>query len=233
MMFDLLPQSLTAVVKEVADLINNKASFTLSSVTRVFNPSDEFNQAFFEDTDIKYPFLSYQTKSISLAIDRIGSVISRNKPVSLASVQLQDYPNSNIISYKTNLTGDRITQAQLKPVTCDIVFAFTTDTPSQFDEFVQLWLQYFHPSVSFIFTVKGEEFPVTFQAVVDNINFPEKDVSDRGTVYRGEVSATMTSFIGALGDVSLIKEIPQIDSQVLQDAQGNTLANVVKLSTKV
>jgi hypothetical protein len=197
---------LEGVCEHIKQFINTNTSFEISSCVRIFNQQDAFNQEFFKDNKIIYPFISYQAKSVSLAVDRMGSSFSRKKGFALSNITFNSYPKANDIQYAVDVTTQKVKHADnLFPVDCSLTLTFHTNTPQHFDEFIVAWLSTY-PVISFYVPfAEGIEFPVTIVPTYQDLTYPDKETDDRGDYYRGEVNMLVQTFIGTVSDVAFIK----------------------------
>ena len=228
-----ISRTLEAIIAELAVRLRTYTSFEVSSFVRIFNTQEGFNQAFFEDASITYPFITYQTKNLSLAVDRMGSVIARKKNVPLSKVTIQPYPQPNLIEYAVDVTGLRVKQTDMIPVDYEVTFNFITNTPQQFDEFLMVWLNTYPQVAVDIVLTDNIRLPTSFIPNIEGISYPEKEVDDRGEHYRGEVTCSVRTFIGGVSDVPFVQEIAApatLAMDTLKDEANQTLANVIKIS---
>lgn len=236
-----LTRSLEWFVTELDALVKERTSFEINSFVRVFNPLDAFNQEFFKDQKVNYPFISYQTKNSSLAMGRLGSMTTRKKGFAFSSVTLSNSQSKdNSIDYVVDVTGQRIKQGAVWPIDVEIAISFFTNTPQQFEEFLLAWFE-LHPSISKKLPFDDKiDLPAIIIPTVESIDYPDQESDDRGEFYRGELTAQLQTFSGTVGDIAAVKnlsasEIPtnnqnplQID--VLTDKNGNAVGNIIKIS---
>lgn len=231
-MNSILAHSANAVANHFNQLIKEQTSFELSSITRIFNSNDSYNQAFYEDTSIKYPFITYQIRNISLAVDKLGSAVTHKQNLPVAQIKMQKYPQPNEVDYMTNVTGDRIKHSKVLPVNYELIFNFLTNSPTHFDELIEVWFR-IYPTKTFYLELENIlPIPITFVPVVDSILFPEKETNDPATYYKGELVANITIKMGTMEEVSLIKETPKVESKPLEDAQGQSIGGIIQLTNK-
>lgn len=231
-----LSKSLDWLTYEIDALVKEKTSFEIKSFVRVFNPQDSFNQEFFKDEKINYPFISYQIRNLSLAVPRAGSMISRKKGMPLATVGLSNvFEKANQIDYAVNETKDRIKVGQIWPLDVTVDVSFFTNTPQQFEEFLLSWFELFPQLGGDVYFSDGVSFPVSLYPEVEDITYPVKESDDKGDYYRGEVSGTLQTFSGRVPDVAAIKSYqnistPPLSIEVLTDKNGNAVGNVIRVS---
>lgn len=203
----ILAQSLNIFAADLVERVKQSTSFEVASINRIFTIQDLYNRAFYEDTDITYPFMSYQLKTTSLAIDKLGSIISHKQKLPLSKVTIQPFPLTNQIEYRTDVTGKRIKRTNVLPITSTLSIFFVTNTPAQFDEFVSLWLQ-LYPNITLRLKRTDQlDYPITFVPDVENITYPEKETDNNGDHYKGELVGTLSTFVGDIDDVPLIQDV--------------------------
>lgn len=233
-----ITKSLEWLTIEIDDLVKQKTSFEINSFVRIFNPQDAFNQEFYKDQKIDYPFIAYRVRNIALAVERAGSMMSRRKGVPISTIGLSNVlGKDNSISYATDATGQRIKVSQIWPIDLVVDISFFTNTPQQFEEFLLAWFETYPSLGADVIFSDDIKIPVSMYPEVGPIDYPTSDDSgDKGTFYRGEVVANMQSFSGRLPDVAAIKSYslgdvpPTLDMEVLTDKNGNAVGNIIKVS---
>lgn len=231
-----LSKSLDWLTYELDALIKEKASFEITSFVRIFNPQDGFNQEFFKDTKINYPFISYQVRNVSLAVTRAGSMISRKKGMPLSTVGFSNVVGqNNSVDYVVDSTGARIKVGQIWPLDVTVDLTFYTNTPQQFEEFLLAWFELFPQIGATVSFTEGVDFPVALYPEVESISYPVKESDDKGDYYKGEITCTLQTFSGRVPDIAAIKSYqivatPPLSIEVLTDKNGNAVGNVIKIS---
>lgn len=231
-----LTRSADWLTNELNIRVKQALPFEIASFVRIFNAQDSFNQEFFKDMKIVYPFMSYQTKRCSLSANaRLGSSISLKKGYSLSNVTLDNMSRSNI-EYITDETGQRVKQLVAWPIDLDVTLNFYTNTAQQYDQFLTIWFDLFPQISGFIEIEKSIQLPITAVPNIDGLEFPEKEVDDKGECFKGEFSATIHTFAYHLGDIKAVRPsnttggTSSLGETPLTDKQGNTISGATKLT---
>lgn len=232
-----LSQSLDWLIKTISDVTTTKTSFEISSFVRTFSGQDIFNQEFYKEQKIKYPFVAYQLKSGSLSANtRLGSAISQKRGQSLANITFNTSGHTSV-DYIVDSTKERIKKASLWPIDVEILLTFVTNTPQQFEEFFLAWFELYPQTSGFIPFENDTQLPVTLTPIVEGIDFPDKETDEKGDIYKGDFSVTLWTYAGSVTDVSAVKaaeaaQSAPLDIGILIDKNGNTVSNVVKISPR-
>lgn len=213
-------------------IVKDSASFNISSLVRIFNSQDAFNQEFFKDQKIIYPFLSYQLKAIEVDIPRMGSVQSRKRGQPLFDIA--NVSSKASITYTTDATKTRIKEKEVIPVTLEVDFTFITNTAEHIDEFITIWAQ-LYPQVGGYFTHSDVEFPINVIAST-RMEFPEKEIDDKGIIYRLPLSCIIWTHVGSVTDIAAVQKSTapiELKESGLTDKKGNIVSPAVKISASI
>lgn len=231
-----LTRSADWLITEINTRVQQALPFEISSFVRVFNAQDAFNQEFYKDLKIVYPFISYQTKSCSLSANaRLGSAMSSRKGYSLANITLNNPEKANV-EYITDETGQRIKQLAVWPIDLDVTLNFFTNTAQQYDEFLTVWFDLYPQIAGHIMIENSVELPITALPSVDRLEFPEKELDDKGEIFRGEFNAVIHTYAYHLSDIKAVRPsnntggVSAPTESPLTDKRGNIITGATKIT---
>jgi hypothetical protein len=209
---------------------NPFCSFSINSFVRVYTQQDIFNQEFFKDQRILYPFVSYQLKTVEVDVSRMGSIVTRKKGQPLFNLYRDTGSNEVEKEWVTNITKDRIKEFSLVPVIIELELNFVSNTANHVEEFFLAWVD-LYPQVGGFLAIEEQE--MTIRAIASTrMDFPEKDHAETGPVYKLPLACTIWSHVGRVFDVAAITSNNNITPSEgpVTDKAGNVISPVIKTS---